>query len=158
MFKVMDRNGNGTLSPLEFKYAMRDYGLQLSDIEVTQIVKYFDSNNDGQLSFNEFLRAIRGDLNERRCNMVHQAYAVLDKDGSGQVTLKDIEMAYEVSFHPDFQSGAKTATEILTEFMTVWETHKKDAIVTIEEFEDYYKDLSATIDDDDYFELMIRNA
>ena len=71
MFKTMDRNGNGTLSPIEFKYAMRDYGLQLSDIEVTQIVKYFDTNKDGQLSFNEFLRAIRGDLNERRLGMVH---------------------------------------------------------------------------------------
>jgi len=42
--------------------------------------------------------------------------------------------------------------------MAGWETHKKDAIVTIEEFEDYYKDLSASIDSDDYFELMIRNA
>ena len=90
--------------------------------------------------------------------MVHQAYKVLDKDGSGEVTIKDIEMAYDVSFHPEFQSGLKSEKEILLEFMSVWETHKKDGIVTIEEFEDYYKDMSASIDSDDYFELMIRNA
>ena len=83
MFKAMDRNRNGSLSPVEFKYAMRDYGLTLSEIEVTQIVKHFDTNKDGQLSFDEFLRAIRGSLNARRLDMVHQAYAVLDKDGGG---------------------------------------------------------------------------
>ena len=158
MFKSMDRNRNGSLSPIEFKYAMRDYGLSLSEIEVTQIVKHFDSNKDGQLSFDEFLRAIRGDLNPRRRNMVQQAYRVLDKDGSGQVTIADIRTAYDVSFHPDFRSGRKTAEEILSDFMSVWETHKRDQIVTIEEFEDYYKDISASIDSDDYFELMIRNA
>ena len=35
------------------------------------IVKQFDTNKDGQISFDEFLRAIRGDLNQRRLNMVH---------------------------------------------------------------------------------------
>ena len=47
MFRAMDRNRNGSLSPVEFKYAMRDYGLTLSEIEVTQIVKHFDTNKDG---------------------------------------------------------------------------------------------------------------
>ena len=126
MFRAMDRNRNGSLDPVEFKYAMRDYGIKLSEIEVSQIVKHFDTNKDGKLSFDEFLRAIRGDLNPRRQNIVHQAYKVLDKDGSGQVTIKDIEIAYDVSFHPDYQSGRKTAREVLAEFMTVWETHKKD--------------------------------
>jgi Ca2+-binding EF-hand superfamily protein len=88
--------------------------------------------------------------------MVMAAYNVLDKDGSGQVTIADIEAAYDTSKHPD--SGIKTNEEILMDFMSVWETHKKDGIVTIEEFEDYYKDISASIDGDDYFELMIRNA
>ena len=63
LFRGMDRNRNGSLDPVEFKYAMRDYGIKLSEIEVTQIVKYFDTNKDGKISFDEFLRAIRGDLN-----------------------------------------------------------------------------------------------
>jgi calcyphosin len=42
--------------------------------------------------------------------------------------------------------------------MSQWETQKIDGIVTMDEFMDYYKDISASIEDDDYFELMIRNA
>lgn len=90
MFKAMDRNRDRSLDPTEFKYAMRDYGVPITDQEVNAIVKYFDSNRDGKISFDEFLRAIRGDLNEHRRKMVHLAYGVLDKDGSGQVTLEDI--------------------------------------------------------------------
>jgi Ca2+-binding EF-hand superfamily protein len=67
----MDRNRNGSLDPVEFKYAMRDYGIDLSEIEITQIVKNFDTNKDGKLSFDEFIRAIRGDMNARRTDMVH---------------------------------------------------------------------------------------
>jgi hypothetical protein len=66
MFRAIDRNRNHSADPVEFKYAMRDYGLGLSDLEVSQIVKYFDKNKDGKISFDEFLTAIRGDLNARR--------------------------------------------------------------------------------------------
>ena len=51
-----------------------------------------------------------------------------------------------------------TKKEILLEFMSQWDTVKKDGIVTPEEFEEYYSDVSSSIDRDDYFELMIRNA
>lgn len=64
MFRAMDRNKNNSLDPIEFKYAMRDYGIPISDEEVTAIVKYFDKNRDGKISFDEFLRAVRGDLND----------------------------------------------------------------------------------------------
>lgn len=158
MFKAIDRDRNKSVDPTEFKYAMRDYGIPITDEEVSAVVKYFDTNKDGKISFDEFLRAVRGDLNERRLEMVHMAYNVLDKSGDGLVTIDDIMDIYDASYHPDFISGRKTKEEVLREFMQVWETHKKDGIVTKEEFEDYYKDISASIDSDDYFELMIRNA
>lgn len=158
MFRAIDRDRNNSIDPTEFKYAMRDYGLKITDDEVSAIVKYFDTNKDGKISFDEFIRAIRGDLNQRRLDMVQMAYNVLDKTGDGQVTIEDIMIAYDPTFHPDFASGRKTKEEVLREFMSVWETHRKDGIVTHEEFIDYYKDISASIDSDDYFELMIRNA
>lgn len=83
------------------------------------------------------------------------AFRVLDKTGDGVVTLKDLLMTYDVSQHPDFINGSRTEKQIMEEFMQIWETHKKDGIVTIEEFEDYYRDISCSIDNDDYFELMI---
>ena len=158
MFKAIDRDRNNSVDPTEFKYAMRDYGIPITDDEVSAVVKYFDTNRDGKISFDEFLRAIRGDLNARRTKMVHMAYDVLDKTKDGLVTIEDIMIAYDVTYHPDFASGRKTKEEVILEFMSIWETHRKDGIVTKEEFEDYYKDVSCSIDGDDYFELMIRNA
>ncbi len=48
--------------------------------------------------------------------------------------------------------------QALREFMKVWDRHDGDGNVTWEEFCDYYTEISASIDGDDYFELMIRNA
>ena len=51
------------------------------------------------------------------------------------------------------------------EFLETFETHHNicnsqapDHIVTREEFEEYYNNVSSSIDNDQYFELMINNA
>jgi len=54
--------------------------------------------------------------------------------------------------------GSASKNEILGEFMSQWDTQRKDSKVTPEEFCDYYGDVSASVEEDDYFELMIRNA
>merc|ERR1712110_1197647 len=76
----------------------------------------------------------------------------------GLVDLNDIATAYDVSQHPKFKSGEMSKNDILSEFMAQWDTNIRDNKVTLDEFIDYYKDVSASVDEDDYFELMIRNA
>ena len=62
-------------------------------------------------------------------------------------------------------SGKKTEDQILQEFLETFETahsmRNNDApnyVVTKEEFVEYYNNISASIDDDAYFTLMIDNA
>jgi Ca2+-binding EF-hand superfamily protein len=68
-----------------------------------------------------------------------QAFRRLDKDGSGVVTLSDLVSVYSTKFHPEVIAGKKTHEEAVTEFMSQWDTKDKDGIITVAEFEEYYK-------------------
>jgi hypothetical protein len=43
-------------------------------------------------------------------------------------------------------------------YMSLWDTQKADGIITFAEFCDYYRDISASIDDDQYFAAMMTSA
>ncbi len=91
-----------------------------------------------------------------RKRYIKAAYDKLDVNKDGLVKLDDISQIYDASKHPDFVSGKKSKDQVLLEFMSLWDCQQKDGIVTFEEFCDYYSDVSASIDSDDYFaEMMI---
>ena len=97
-------------------------------------------------------------MNSRRAALVDKAFDKLDVSNTGEVTIGDIESLYDASQHPDVLAGTKSAREVLREYMSMWDTHDRDGVVTREEFHDYYADLSACIDTDEYFEAMMRSA
>ncbi len=158
MFRRMDNNKCRKLDRYEFMWGLKENGHTLSPSEFERVFKYFDKNNDGKITYDEFLSALRGELNTRRKGLVDLAYNKLDRDGSGVVDFNDLVETYNVEFHPQFKSGEKSKKEIIEDFMKQWDTVTKDGKVTREEFYVYFQDISASIDDDDYFELMIRNA
>jgi Ca2+-binding EF-hand superfamily protein len=158
VFRRMDTSRDRKMDRYEFMWGLKENGHTLSPSEFERIFKYFDKNNDGKISYDEFLVGLRGDMNDRRKSLVGLAYQKLDKDHSGFVTVDDLQVNYDVSWHPKFKSGEMSKKDILEDFLKQWDTVDKDGRVTKEEFENYYKDISASIDDDDYFELMIRNA
>jgi hypothetical protein len=123
-------------------------------------MKYYDIDGDGNISYDEFLSGLKDELSERRVNMVKKAFMMLDKDGSGKVTVSDIVGIYDVSMNPEFLEGRKTRDEILGEFLNNFDGPRgnNDGILTWEEFYDYYSDLSMSTPSDEYFVRMMEST
>lgn len=97
-------------------------------------------------------------MNAARTELVKKAYAKLDVNGDGQVTLDDIAKIYDVSKHPEIVNGSATPKEVFMQFMSLWDTQVPDGIVTFDEFCEYFQAVSASIDSDEYFTAMITAA
>jgi hypothetical protein len=82
-----------------------------------------DTDGDSTVSIDELIRAILGEMNDFRKNLVVEAYKKLDKDGSGDLTIKDLQGTYNAKMHPDVKSGKKSEEEILYEFLETFEMH-----------------------------------
>ena len=165
MFRIIDDNNSSTLDFLEFKKGMKDYKTGFDDNEIEELFKVFDINKDRQINYDEFLRTIRGKLNDTRRSWVKRAFKLLDVNDDGVLTVSDIEKKYNARMHPEVKSGKRTEKEVLKEFLETFETHHNilmgkvnDGVVTPEEFEEYYANVSASIDTDEYFGLMMKNA
>jgi Ca2+-binding EF-hand superfamily protein len=166
-FKIADDNGNKSLDAQEFKKAMHDLRIGLSDQQVLTAFKIFDRDGSGKISYDEFLRSIRGSMNPRRVALAKKAYNIMDSDKSGQLDINDIRQTYNAKQHPDVKSGKKTEDEVLGEFLDTFEDHycdmagqadSRDGIITMPEWLEYYNNVSMSIDNDEYFELMMNNT
>lgn len=164
-FKIFDDNNSGTLDLPELTKAIRDFKVDLSPNEIKILFNILDVDQSGEVQYDEFLREIRGDMNESRKKLVNQAFSKLDLDGSGVIDFDEIKKLYNCKKHPDVISGKKTEDEVYTEFMETFQLHAalkgkgvKDRQITREEWQEYYENISASIDRDDYFELMMNNA
>ena len=119
----VDHNQNGLVEPVEFKYGLRAFGIDLNQDECSQLLKNFDPSRSGRLSVNEILHILRQDsFNDTRAQIVEQAYCYLDKSGRQMVTIDDLENNYDVSPNPEYVMGTKSGSQIMAEFLQAWDT------------------------------------
>lgn len=161
----MDDNGNGVLEIQEFWKAVCDFRIQMSPEEARTLFDLFDINGDGNVDYDELMRSVIGEMNAFRKGMVKKAFDKIDANKNGILELDDIKAFYNAKLHPDVKSRKKTEDEVLSEFLDTFELHhslkhpdQKDRKINIREFQEYYNNVSASIDNDQYFELMMTNA
>ena len=165
-FMIADNDNNKTVNISAFKKFCHDYRINLTDNEINILFAELDLNKNGVIDYQEFLKGVIGEMNERRKKVVIQAFKSLDKSGNGVIDLDMIRDAYNAKMHPDVICGKKTEEEILAEFLDTFEYQfnllkdekNEENKVMLEEFIDYYNNISLGISDDDYFEEIIRNV
>jgi len=74
IFRQMDNNGNKKLDIEEFTGALNTFGIFAKVCEVQALMKFFDTNGDGNIGYEEFIRGLRVPLTARREAMVKQAF------------------------------------------------------------------------------------
>jgi len=156
-FKIIDDDRSNSVDVSEFTKCISEHARHWNAKQIKMLFDSFDKDHSGTISYDEFLRGLRGELNDRRKQLVLTAFQILDTDKSGVVELNDILDKYDGSKHPDVITGKRTNNEILSEFLDTFDGNH-DGKITVDEFIEYYGNVSSSIDLDDYFELMIRNA
>jgi Ca2+-binding EF-hand superfamily protein len=161
-FRRMDNDGSKQLNQEEFIQGIEETGLELTTEEAIELFKFyisrFDRDGSGSIDVSEFIVTIRPNMSQQREAAVELAYKKLDKGGDGIITIDDLRHVYNVREHPHYKSGVMTEEQILKLFLANFENAEADGKVTREEFFNYYAAISASVDTDGYFDLMMRQA
>lgn len=163
LFCKIDEDNSNTLSFNEFVNACRVAGIStgvLSDKDLKLLFSNFDLNGDGELQFDEFMTALRGQLNPSRLNAVTQAFQKLDRDGLGRLNLYLLLQSFDASRHYDTVNGIRSprdVTQEITDFFISRSPKTSNVsdfggkVVSLQDFINYYSNLSVSIRDDEQF-------
>lgn len=156
-FRIMDGDHNMRIDAEELDIALRRFGMAMKPKDCKLLLAAIDKDGSGTVNYDEFLTAVRGKINRRRMEMIKMAFKIMDSTGDGVITIADLGK-YNVKFDPDVTSGKISPDEAFATFLGNFEGVEHDGVVTWNEWVEYYRSVSASVDNDDYFELMMRNA
>eukprot|EP00322_Chrysochromulina_rotalis_P019186 CAMPEP_0115840642 /NCGR_PEP_ID=MMETSP0287-20121206/6877_1 /TAXON_ID=412157 /ORGANISM="Chrysochromulina rotalis, Strain UIO044" /LENGTH=402 /DNA_ID=CAMNT_0003294261 /DNA_START=20 /DNA_END=1228 /DNA_ORIENTATION=- len=161
-FRICDTGGSEMLNVEELGKCCNLCRLGLKPDEVNVLHSHVDVTGDGFVTFNEFVRAVRGRLSDQRRKLVVKCFEQLDRagDGNGELSVADIRPFFSIENDPRFLTGEKTEGELLQEFLQGIEGSSGDrnGIIGLDEWVNYYEEISSSMDDDDAFGLMMTSS
>ncbi|KAL9673232.1 hypothetical protein QQ045_029486 [Rhodiola kirilowii] len=86
VFNRFDDNGDGKLSPFELQQCVSSMGGELTMAEAESVIGTLDSDGDGLLGFEDFLKFVNGGEEEERVKVMVEAFNMYKMDGSDWIT------------------------------------------------------------------------
>jgi Ca2+-binding EF-hand superfamily protein len=163
-FMIYDDSNSRVLTFDNFYKYVTNFLIPLSRNQAAALFKLYDRQNTGEISYDSLVNEILGKFGESRRNIVNNAFNKLDVARKGVVNMNILRNGFNAKSHPDVINGKRTDQEVLAEFLDNFDYHfnllnqgrnPDDEEVTNQEFIDFYRYISAGIEDDNYFNKMI---
>ena len=150
----------GKIDREDLKDALRRWGVILEDRFFDPIINRMDTTKLGLLEWRAFLAFIRGGgMSEARSKVVTSVFAAMSKDGGASVSADDLAYYFDGKEHPLCSVADLSAQDALAHmFMSCAKKGVMSSSISLAEFKEYYADLSAAVDDDAYFESVLKGS
>jgi len=156
-----NQNTNISLSKLNF--ILRESNLIFTIKELQSLFCIIDFNDTGFISINKFLKAIRGNLNYFRTNVLKNIFKTqIDINKTGQISIYYFKRLYQAKNHPDVINKKMTQNEVMTQFNYTFDIfcklNKINGDINCSQFIEYYEGISPSIPNDIHFKEIINNV
>lgn len=155
IFRSSESDGSRKLGMAEFKSGLKDFGVSLDEKSLSLVMAAFDRRGNGVLSAADFIAEVRGPVSTVRRSTIDRVYAALDPSGSG-LSMRTIQGAFCPKHYPDVPSGRLAENQALENFAAQFDFLQQDGTMSRDEWLTYYKNVSCTIEDDKYFDSMMK--
>jgi Ca2+-binding EF-hand superfamily protein len=68
-FRIADDNRSMSLAPEEFVKCIHDFRVELNQTDALRLFAIYDRDQSGEISYDEFLRGVVGEMNAFRTNI-----------------------------------------------------------------------------------------
>lgn len=142
--------GDGMLDKEDVKSALTRWGCGVESRYMDMILD--DVTKKGTLvDYKEFFKRLRGPINPARKPFIESVFESLDKDGLDAIPFGQMTSRFNAALHPLLKVGY-TDKQLHDQLKLYFSSRGRPVIaVTYGDFEEYFADLSAVIDDDSYF-------
>lgn len=153
----------GKLDREDVKRALLEWNIGVISRNVDSLLDLVDHRHMGLIDIQELLAVMRGDISSQRLRVLDDVFMrLVDEigDGKGAVGIGALQERFNGSEHPLVALGGYSdayAMEHMLKCLEIPTTRRPPSKLNRLMFQDYYGDLSATIDDNEYFEQVVRS-
>ena len=174
MLSIYDRNSSGFISFDNFHTIFQSNYTSIPLEDIKSIFSLFENNSESRINdssenkikYDLLLKSLVGNIPIKRRILIQKVFNTFNKEKKNKVMISEIKNKFNASRHPDVIKGIKTENKILGEFLDLLETfreynnnlHGFNFSLSFQEFCDFYSQISLSINDDKYFEMLLTNC